>query len=93
MRARPDPTWRPAEEESVEHELEPVRIADQLVNLQLTVRHAADGAWRGRLRFHSPGTPDRETAEIFCATSEADLWQSVRALGTHHLRALYLSLA
>jgi hypothetical protein len=35
----------------------------------------------------------RDTAEIFCGASEAELWQSVNGLQDHHLRALYLSLA
>ena len=35
---------------------------------------------------------ERSTAEIFCATSESDLWQSVRDLRDHHLRDLYRSL-
>jgi len=29
------------------------------------------------------------TAEIFCAESENDLWQSVRDLRDHHIRDLY----
>ena len=35
---------------------------------------------------------ERITAEILCATSENDLWQSVRDLHDHHLRDLYRSL-
>jgi hypothetical protein len=35
---------------------------------------------------------ERSTAEIFCATSEPELWQSVRDLRDHHLRDLYRSL-
>jgi hypothetical protein len=35
---------------------------------------------------------ERSSAEIFCAGSEQDLWQSVRDLRDHHLRDLYRSL-
>jgi hypothetical protein len=45
------------------------------------------------LRFIDPELVARETAEIFCAESEPELWESVRSLPEHHLRALYLSLA
>jgi hypothetical protein len=57
------------------------------------VRRADDGAWRGRLRFSdSASSRERETVEIFCAGSEADLWESVRELRDHHIRDLYRSL-
>jgi len=43
--------------------------------------------------FGEPDTEaERATAEIFCAASEADLWQSVRDLRDHHFRDLYRSL-
>lgn len=43
--------------------------------------------------FGAEGTEaERSSAEIFCATSEQDLWQSVRDLRDHHLRDLYRSL-
>ena len=43
--------------------------------------------------FGAEGTEaERATAEIFCAVSEQDLWQSVRDLRDHHLRDLYRSL-
>jgi hypothetical protein len=59
----------------------------------LTLRHADDGAWRGRLRFIDPASSrERETAEILCGDSEADVWASVRELRDHHLRDLYRSL-
>jgi hypothetical protein len=93
MTARPDRTSLPRALEATHHELEPVRVHGRLVGVRLTVRHAADGAWRGHLRFSAPGALDRETAEIFCADSEADLWRAVRSLGEHHLHALYQSLA
>jgi hypothetical protein len=75
------------------HELPPLRIADQFIALHLTVRCDLDGAWRGKLRFVDAALSERETADIFCAASEAELWQAVRGLHEHHLRALYLSLA
>ena len=67
------------------YELEPIR---------LSVRFADDGVWRGRLECHdAEAGSQRSTAEIFCGASEDDLWQSVRAIGAHHLRDLYRSLA
>jgi hypothetical protein len=75
------------------HELAPLHLSHQFVTLQLTVRRDDDGAWRARLRFIDGDERVRETAEIFCADSEAELWQSVHSLHDHHLRALYLSLA
>ena len=79
--------------EPVHHELDAIRFAGHLVHLRLILRRADDGAWRGRLRFADPdSTRERETADIFCAESEADLWKSVRELRDHHLRDLYRSL-
>jgi hypothetical protein len=75
------------------HELPPLRLSDQLITLHLTVRRDDDGAWRARIRFLDGELRERETAEIFCAPTEAELWQAVRGLQEHHLRALYLSLA
>lgn len=92
MTARPNRTPLPQGWEPVQHELAPVRVFDAEVAVRLTVRRSADGAWRGQLHFGPPEGPTRETAEIFCADSEADFWRAVRALGEHHLRALYLSL-
>jgi hypothetical protein len=67
--------------EPVQHELDALRFNGQVVLLSLIVRHAADGAWRARLRFlDSDSGRERETVEIFCAESEADLWESVREL-------------
>jgi hypothetical protein len=93
MTARPDRTSLPPAPAPVHHELEPVRVHDLLVALQLTVRYATDGTWRGRIRFMTPGAADRETAEIFHAESEAELWSAVRSLGGHYIHALYHSLA
>ncbi len=79
--------------EPVRYELDPLRFAGQLVNLSLILRHAEDGAWRGRLRFaDADSNRQRETVEIFCAESEAELWESVRELRDHHIRDLYRSL-
>ena len=93
MTARPNRSSLSQDWEPVQHELEPVRVQQAEVAVRLTVRHTADGTWRGSLRFTRPDLPDRETAEIFCAESEVELWRAVRTLGEHHLRALYLSLA
>ncbi len=77
----------------VNHDLDPIRCAGQLVNLCFTLRHAEDGTWRARLRFiDADSSRERETAEIFCGASEADLWESVRDLRDHHFRDLYRSL-
>ena len=82
----PDPS------EPVLHDLQPVRYDGALVAVRLAVRRSEDGIWRGRLLFAPAGEPERVTAEIFCATSEQDLWQAVRDLREHHLRDLYRSL-
>jgi hypothetical protein len=82
-----------ATRDPVVHELTPLRLSDQLIAIHLKVRREDDGTWRARLRFIDPELVARETAEIFCADSEPQLWESVRTLPQHHLRALYLSLA
>jgi hypothetical protein len=82
-----------ATRDPVVHELAPLRLSDQLIAIHLKVRREDDGTWRARLRFIDPELVARETAEIFCADSEPQLWESVRTLPQHHLRALYLSLA
>jgi hypothetical protein len=83
----PDPS------EPVLHDLQPLRHGGAFVAVRLAVRRSEDGIWRGRLHF-VPTEDDLErlTAEIFCATSEQDLWQAVRDLREHHLRDLYRSL-
>jgi hypothetical protein len=79
--------------EPVQHELDAIRFGGQVVLLSLIMRHADDGAWRARLRFlDSDSGRERETVEIFCAASEAELWQSVRDLREYHIRDLYRSL-
>ena len=92
MTAQPHRFGVPASRDPVFHELPPLRLSDQLITIHLSVRREDDGAWRARLRFIDPELHAYETAEIFCAASEAELWQSVRGLRDHHLRALYLSL-
>lgn len=77
----------------VVHELSPIRFDGHDVPVRLAVRRSDDGAWRGRVLFGAEDTEgERATAEIFCATSEEDLWLSVRDLRDHHLRDLYRSL-
>lgn len=79
--------------ESVLHDLPPIRFDGQAIEIRLSVRRTEDGIWRGRVLFGAEGTEaERSSAEIFCATSEQDLWQSVRDLRDHHLRDLYRSL-
>jgi len=79
--------------EAVVHDLPPIRFDGQLIAIRLMVRRTEDTVWRGRVLFGAADTEEeRSTAEIFCATSEQDLWQSVRDLRDHHLRDLYRSL-
>ena len=75
------------------HDLPPIRFDGQVVAVRLAVRRAEDGIWRGRLHFAFEGEDsERITAEIFCATTEQDLWLAVRDLRDHHLRDLFRSL-
>lgn len=84
----PDPN------EPVLHDLAPIRYEGIAIEVRLGVRRSEDGIWRGRLHFVAGGgDTERVTAEIFCATTEQDLWQAVRDLREHHLRDLYRSLA
>lgn len=88
--ARYSPT-SPAE--AVLHDLPSIRFDGQLIAIRLSVRRMEDGGYRGRVLFGAADTEaERTTAEIFCATSEPELWQSVRDLRDHHLRDLYRSL-
>lgn len=79
--------------EPVRHGLDPFLCSGQLIQLTLILRQTDDGAWRGRFRFvESDSGRELETAEIFCAGSEGELWASVRDLRDHHIRDLYRSL-
>ncbi len=93
----PLPQVRPSAPDPSEpqlHELPPFRFDGASVLVRLAVRRAEDGVWRARLHFvpETGGDPERVTAEIFCATSEQDLWLAVRDLRDHHLRDLFRSL-
>lgn len=75
------------------HDLAPLRFGSAMVGVQVEVRRAEDGTWRGRLLFQPPASEAAvATGEIFCAATENDLWESVRDLRDHHLRDLYRSL-
>ena len=93
MPAQPARYSAPEAGEAVVHDLPPIRFDGQLIPIRLVVRRHEDGMWRGRILFGAPDTEaERSTAEIFCATSEQDLWQSVGDLRDHHIRDLYRSL-
>jgi hypothetical protein len=65
------------------------------VAVQLELRRAEDGTWRGRLLFGHVADDTGAapaTAEIFYAHSEPDLWECVHDLREHHLRDLYRSV-
>jgi hypothetical protein len=92
MPAQPARSGGAANDAAVQ-ELLPIRYNGQDIPVRLLVRRPEDGTWRGRVLFGEPDTEtERTTAEIFCAASEEDLWQSVRDLREHHLRDLYRSL-
>jgi hypothetical protein len=93
MTARPYRFGAPAAREPALHELPPLRFPDRLIAVHLCLRCDDEGAWRARLLFLEPDGGRRETAEIFCAPSEPELWEAVGTLPGHHLRALYQSLA
>ena len=77
----------------VVHELSPLRFEGATISIKLIFRQADDGMWRGKLHFtEAEANLDRETAEIFCGTSQQDLWQSLSDLREHHFRDLYRSL-
>ena len=80
--------------EPVIHELPPLRYGSDDIPLRLQIRRAADGTWRAKLLFGSDEVGAApSTAEIFCAETENELWQSVRDLRDHHFRDLYRSIA
>ena len=85
--AAPDPS------EPQLHDLPAIRFEGHLVTVKLAVRRTDDAMWRARLHFIEDGeNREQVTAEIFCATTEQDLWQAVRDLRDHHLRDLFRSL-
>lgn len=91
----PLPQSRPVPEpsEPLLHDLPPFRFDGAMIAVRLAVRRTEDAIWRGRLHFTgAAGDSEHVTAEIFCATSEQDLWQAVRDLRDHHLRDLFRSL-
>ena len=93
MPAQPARFNAPDSGDAVVHDLPPIRFDGQLIPIRLQVRRSEDGVWRGRVLFGAADTEaERATAEIFCASSEPDLWQAVRDLRDHHLRDLYRSL-
>jgi signal transduction histidine kinase len=69
MTAQPNRNRLPQEWERIQHELPPLRVQDALVGVCLILRYAPDGAWRGRLRFITPGAADRETATPSATTT------------------------
>lgn len=93
----PLPQSRPAVPDPSEpalHDLAPIRYEGVAITVRLGMRRSEDGIWRARLYFADGSAEgERATAEIFCATTEQDLWQAVRDLREHHLRDLYRSLA
>ena len=91
----PIPQVRPMAPEPSEpslHELPPIHFDGRSVAIRLAVRRTEDGIWRARLHFLDDGETERITAEIFCATTEQDLWQAVRDLREHNMRDLFRSL-
>ncbi len=78
--------------EPVLHELPPLQYEGELVPVRLELRRADDGTWRGRLLF-GPGESAPATTDIFCATSESDLWECLNDLREHHMRDLYRSVS
>ena len=93
MAANPARFGSPRTNEPVIHELPTVRVGSADLAVRLAAWRSEDGLWRGRLMFGRPdGTEGPATADIFCAATESDLWQSVRDLRDHHIRDLYRSL-
>lgn len=93
MPAQPARSSVPPAYDAIVHDLPALRFDGLEIPTRLLVRRTEDQVWRGRILFGAPDTEaERSTAEIFCATSEQDLWQSVRDLREHHLRDLYRSL-
>lgn len=94
MAANPARFGSPKTNEPVVHELPSIRVGGADVFVSLAAWRSDDGLWRGRLVFGPPDQPAAPTtADILCAATEHDLWQSVRDLREHHLRDLYRSIA
>jgi len=92
--ANPARFGSPRTNEPVAHELPPIRIGGTDVPVSLAAWRSDDGLWRGRLVFGAADQPAAlTTADILCAPTENDLWQSVRDLREHHLRDLYRSIS
>src|SRR5207253_6078460 len=84
----------PDSPEAVVHDLPPIRFDGQLIAIRLQVRRSEDGIWRGRVLFGAADTEgERSTAEIFCATSEPDLWQSVRDRKSTRLNSSHVAIS
>ena len=94
MVANPARFGSPKTNEPVLHDLPPIKIGGADISVRLAAWRSDDGLWRGRLVFGVADQPDGPaTADIFCAPTESDLWQSVRDLREHHLRDLYRSIS
>lgn len=77
------------------HELSPFRFEGNMIATRLCARHTDEGVWRARLLFARAGSDasaELETAEIFYALTQQELWQAVHDLREHHMRDLYRSL-
>ena len=92
MSVNPARSGVPKSAEPVVHELPSIRVGGADLPVRLAAWRAEDGTWRGRLMFGSIEGEGPSTADIFCATTENDLWQAVRDLREHHLRDLYRSV-
>jgi hypothetical protein len=76
-----------------EHDLRTVRLEGREVTVRLRLRQVEDDVWVGALVFRVAEPPEeRRTAEILRGTGEQQVRDSVRSLGTHHLRDLFRSL-
>ena len=93
MAANPARYGVPKSNEPVIHELPALHTGNTEVLVRLAAWRCEDGAWRGKLVFGPPEAEEASTADIFCAPTESELWESVRDLREHHLRDLYRSLA
>ncbi len=93
MQAKPARRSVCQQKDPVIHDLPPLRYEGQDVPVRLEIHRSEDGTWRGRLLFGADDVAgDRSTAEIFCALTEHDLWQSVCSFRDHHFRDLYRSI-